>query len=668
MIRLCDKEIYVINELSMSRSECLSFFLNGHIEDIIVLVAEDGQFEAALTYKSLLAVDRIEEALSCYSVTASNVFTDETRNYFKEYPNSMIPVLNENKDILGFACNQLCDLELEETNKFCEFFSEARKYMEAVCPEIKQFCIYDINECAWNLYITLKNNNFPVCVIGEKWEWFGIKSLEGIYDYPDFAVARIYAEGCCSIYKNISQRHEIDISAIFNVHERLFGYIYPKIKQRILKKTDAIIEIVFPKAEDISHITELEYQCKLINSKWDMGNIFKKKYMDQIFGSVAEKFYMGTINRSIRLWWNEGNQSLYSYSEIDRRRKRVYIIGPCTIIAPQTEEKESLCWYLSEFFEKKGYQLVGVDAFPNINITTLHEDLRIKKGDIILFFDQLGLTDLNLKTIKLIELFNDKTRESYMTEDSSLHLNYRGHKAVADYLIQRLPEYINEFSQHEDNSYVQMGQAISYEDIEKINQYIDKYHLKNGGGQNGAIVMNCNPFTLGHQYLIETAAAIVDTLYVFVVQEDKSEFSFEDRYKLVKEGTAHLNNVVVAPSGDYMISSKTFTAYFSKAEIQNREISATEDIEIFARYIAPPLNIKIRFAGEEPYDNVTRQYNEQMSEILGEFGIEFYECKRKQENGEPISASKVRELLKQKNWDELKKYVPENTYQYLMTL
>ena len=177
--------------------------------------------------------------------------------------------------------------------------------------------------------------------------------------------------------------------------------------------------------------------------------------------------------------------------------------------------------------------------------------------------------------------------------------------------------------------------------------------------------MNCNPFTLGHQYLIEYAASKVDYLYVFVVEEDRSFFKFEDRIKLVKEGCAHLNNVFVVPSGSFVLSYDTLPVYFEKSVHQEEKVDATNDLEIFARYIAPELGITKRFAGEEPTDKITKQYNEQMYIILKEFGIEFEEIPRRCCENEVISASKVRQLLKEKNWEEIKRMVPECTYEFL---
>ena len=181
----------------------------------------------------------------------------------------------------------------------------------------------------------------------------------------------------------------------------------------------------------------------------------------------------------------------------------------------------------------------------------------------------------------------------------------------------------------------------------------------------GAIVMNCNPFTLGHQYLVEYAASQVVRLYIFVVEEDRSEFPFADRLELVKQGVAHLSNVEVLPSGKFIISQTTFSGYFNKAELQDVAVDSSEDVELFGKEIAPTLGITIRFAGSEPKDNVTRQYNETMKAILPRYGVEFREIPRKEFGNEVISASSVREALKVGDFDKIKKLVPPTTLHYL---
>ena len=181
----------------------------------------------------------------------------------------------------------------------------------------------------------------------------------------------------------------------------------------------------------------------------------------------------------------------------------------------------------------------------------------------------------------------------------------------------------------------------------------------------GSIVMNCNPFTLGHRYLIEYASAKVDKLYIFVVEEDKSRFKFQDRFFLVQEGVKDLPNVEVIPSGKFIISQQTFSGYFNKESLQDVAVDSSQDVEIFAREIAPTLGINIRFVGQEPEDNVTNQYNENMRRILPQYNIDFCEIPRKEINGEVISAKKVRAALVDNDFDKIQKLVPQSTFDFL---
>ena len=180
-------------------------------------------------------------------------------------------------------------------------------------------------------------------------------------------------------------------------------------------------------------------------------------------------------------------------------------------------------------------------------------------------------------------------------------------------------------------------------------------------GTVGAVVMNCNPFTLGHRFLIRTAANEVDRLYVFVVSEDKSRFSFEDRIEMVRRGARGLANVTVVPSGEYMISQATFPTYFIKDTANAESIYAALDLTLFAQKIAPALNITKRFVGTEPYCALTRGYNEVMKELLPKYGIDVVEVERL--GG--ISASRVREALDNGDIPALDELVPATTLDYL---
>lgn len=185
------------------------------------------------------------------------------------------------------------------------------------------------------------------------------------------------------------------------------------------------------------------------------------------------------------------------------------------------------------------------------------------------------------------------------------------------------------------------------------------------GKRIGAIVMNANPFTNGHRYLVEEALKDVDYLIVFVVSEDRSVFSFKDRFHMVSKNLEDLDHVLVVPSGKYCISSFTFPAYFKKEILQDQVINSTKDLELFAQRIAPELAISIRFVGEEPTDYVTKQYNEAMKKILPLYQIDVVEIKRKSINDNVISASTVRRYMKEKNQKKIETLVPKVTYDYI---
>ena len=190
-------------------------------------------------------------------------------------------------------------------------------------------------------------------------------------------------------------------------------------------------------------------------------------------------------------------------------------------------------------------------------------------------------------------------------------------------------------------------------------------------GGVGCIVMNCNPFTKGHLALITYAASRCSLLHIFVVEEDRSLFPFEVRMRLVREGTAHLPNVKVHPSGPYMISSATFPTYFLKKGEDAARIQSELDITLFASRIAPLFHITKRFAGEEPLDPVTRDYNEAMIRLLPQYSISFIKIARTtaetpEGNPEVISASRVRKLLAETGvTEEVLQLVPPCTAQYL---
>ncbi len=183
------------------------------------------------------------------------------------------------------------------------------------------------------------------------------------------------------------------------------------------------------------------------------------------------------------------------------------------------------------------------------------------------------------------------------------------------------------------------------------------------GGRSAAIVMNANPFTLGHLHLVERAAAENDTVHLFVLSEEAGPIPFAVRKRLVEAGTAHLPNVVRHDSGPYIISSATFPSYFLKDEDTVIRTHAALDLEIFGK-IALCLNITQRYVGEERTSHVTALYNEIMATRLPELGVECRVVPRLEARGKPVSASTVRKYIHDGRLEDIHPLVPESTWNY----
>lgn len=178
----------------------------------------------------------------------------------------------------------------------------------------------------------------------------------------------------------------------------------------------------------------------------------------------------------------------------------------------------------------------------------------------------------------------------------------------------------------------------------------------------GVVVMNCNPFTLGHRYLIEQAAKQVERLFVMVVREDCSLFSYAERKAMVEQGVAHLKNVTVIDGSEYAISQATFPTYFLKRLDDAADTQMLLDLDLFRRHIAPALGATVRFVGTEPTDRLTRRYNQLMHEVLADVR----EIVRLEKEGNAVSASRVRKAMEQGDMSTIRQLVPPTTLPYII--
>ena len=187
-------------------------------------------------------------------------------------------------------------------------------------------------------------------------------------------------------------------------------------------------------------------------------------------------------------------------------------------------------------------------------------------------------------------------------------------------------------------------------------------HLNTTMQPTGCIVMNCNPFTLGHRYLIEQAAKQVERLYVMVVREDCSLFAYTERKAMVEQGVADIENVSVIDGSDYTISRATFPTYFLKRLDDAADTQMLLDLDLFRRHIAPALGATVRFVGTEPTDQLTRRYNQLMYEALKDVR----EINRLEKDGNAVSASRVRKAMEEGDMNTIRQLVPPTTLPYII--
>ncbi len=360
------------------------------------------------------------------------------------------------------------------------------------------------------------------------------------------------------------------------------------------------------------------------------------------------------------------------------RKRTVFLVGGCNIFGIGAADEDTVASFLQSLLNENapeqalcvqnyGFYLAEMgDAQSGEELAILHS-LPVNPGDIVLwnfsFVPGLPFIDLAQAAAKprTFEIFGD-----------TMHFTPDGYRLIAEELFSGLQAQ-QLLAPHLGGPQANAEQRARYgfsrdanSELEAYKQTLADFYRETLDICVGAIVMNCNPFTLGHRYLIEQALGQCHYLVVFVVEEDQSVFPFDERFQLVTWGTEDLANLIIVPSGRFIISSLTFSDYFNKSEIQERDIDASLDVTIFAREIAPCLHITKRFAGEEPFDNITRQYNESMRRVLPEYGIQFIEIPRKTQGDTAISASRVRALLAEKDFEGIKPLVPQTTYDYLM--
>lgn len=369
--------------------------------------------------------------------------------------------------------------------------------------------------------------------------------------------------------------------------------------------------------------------------------------------------------------------------------KTIYFFGPCTAAGTSAVDEYTIESQLQKIINEHNLPIRVVncgDTGGSVTAVVAHVnhmyrimDSVLHEGDIVIHMGEAPLLRIlpdgdddwyfttsqifNRQSIRYMKCFNDNYPG---------HMNVHGYRVTVDFLWEHLHERLMQNNQCVQNVVPSFFSRVNRNNGYHVNESLQRYltdleKVRVTDRSIGAIVMNCNPFTKGHFYLIEKSLEMVDYLYVFVVEEDKSEFKFEDRFAMVVDNCKDFSNVKVLPSGKYMISSMTFAEYFQKDNLQDKQdVFPAKDIRLFGEFIAPRLNITKRFVGEEPLDKVTWQYNRAMKEILPDYGVELIEIPRKRsDDGTYINATQVRQHMRQGNFSNCRHYLTEKSYRYI---
>ena len=361
--------------------------------------------------------------------------------------------------------------------------------------------------------------------------------------------------------------------------------------------------------------------------------------------------------------------------------KTIYLFGNCIALGILAEDKYTIASQLQKKFNAiKHNEIRVINAGGVENASRFNEIIRrilspkyeFRANDVIVIFSNNSDMQPNVYR-PYLKKFHDTSFLTYCDFSKifqrphkfgeilfdNFHMNHNGYYIVTTHLFNA----ITKIMENQNNVLPDIPQ-----DLIPYMQYISALKKERDGkkGIAGSIVMNCNPFTLGHKYLITEALKRCDYLYIFILEEDRSFFSFDDRIAMVKTGIQEFQDISVIPSGKAIISSVTFPEYFDKEYNKNVTIDTSRDLTLFSTLIAPALDITKRFAGNEPFCHITRQYNDGMRSVLPKYGIEFIELQRFSVNKKEISASLVREYIKDNKHDDVKKLVPTTTYEYLL--
>lgn len=535
--------------------------------------------------------------------------------------------------------------ESDDALKLSEYLGVYEKYNNAPFllesfPDKNIVSFGELNELTYWCFKILRKRNQRYIIKGKYWNYINV---------------------CGESVNGIKQSEILECN-----YTLVADFIESQVKKEITKKINDMkqkginaYKIIIPTYEELNVHGELE---KIIRNE---GFCSASQFIDE--NVLNRKKWLDIFMKTEFCETEKELLSDFRPEQYGEEEITIYLVGPCIVSGVMSTEKSSLAYMLYQKVKNMSYNVKKIVAAKH-DITLIHriESLDIKNNDFIFFITDSCMYQKEADDIDMLDDYNNRPIDQYWFLDEPIHSLRHGNEMI----VEKLYSFIKRNSEQNkvENQYIQIGRPhLNGGQKEELQKYISSIRFKKDDSAVGCIVMNANPFTQGHLYLVEWAAKEVDKLLVFVVEEDLSEFAFLDRLQMVREGTKYIKNICVIPSGRFILSNQTFGSYFEKDKKQNQKVNAALDIKFFGAYIVPAFGISKRFVGEEPKDTVTRQYNEEMRRELPKYGVEVIEIPRKEVHGNVISATTVRKLYERKEWKDLSYILPDTTMNYLIS-
>lgn len=176
MIRFCDKEVFCVKADQLDRGELFCYFLNGHREDMLCVIDDDGKYKGNITYVSLLNSNSLLESIQTAKVIMDESIWIRGRKYFAEYEKLgdelvMLPVVDENNQLLCFAYqDEDANREIRQLRELSE--CEDALTFHDIFPQYDLVTIWECNELAYYFVKYLQKVGVSVVVKGMFWEKF----------------------------------------------------------------------------------------------------------------------------------------------------------------------------------------------------------------------------------------------------------------------------------------------------------------------------------------------------------------------------------------------------------------------------------------------------------------------------------------------------------------